>query len=95
MALESFPKLPSGKIDVKALPAPQWAAAGAGSGGESSEYVAPADEVEAKLASIWEEVLGFSNISAEADFFEELAGTSLKVLQISHIQAWGWCIRAE
>jgi hypothetical protein len=80
VALESFPKLPSGKIDVKALPAPQWKAAGGIANDSSSgEFVAPSDDVEEKLASIWQDVLGCQAVSAQADFFEDLAGTSLKV----------------
>jgi len=43
LALESFPLLPNGKVDVRGLPAPDWSGAGA------EEYVGPANEVEATV----------------------------------------------
>jgi thioesterase domain-containing protein len=42
----------------------------------SSSFVAPADETEARLAKLWEQVLQTKDISVTADFFDE-GGTSL------------------
>ena len=75
VALEAFPLLPNGKVDVKALPAPDWSAAGAGA------YVAPASELEAAVQRVWQEVLGWPEgepLSMTADFFAA-GGTSLQV----------------
>lgn len=43
-----------------------------------SAYVAPSDEVEMRLAGIWQEILGFSKIGVDDNYFE-LGGDSLKV----------------
>ena len=45
-------------------------------------YVAPRNEVEQKLATIWQEMLGIDQISVHDNFFE-LGGDSVKAIQIS------------
>ena len=75
VALEAFPMLAGGKVDVKALPAPDWSAAG------TKEYVAPATETEATVQRVWQEVLRRTEdkpLSVLADFFAA-GGTSLQV----------------
>jgi amino acid adenylation domain-containing protein len=71
ITLERFPLTPNGKVDRKALPDPVT---------EKSRdtYIAPADEIEEKLAQIWSEVLNLdkSTLSTNANFFY-LGGTSL------------------
>jgi acyl carrier protein len=47
-----------------------------------SPYVAPRNELEQKLASIWQEMLGIDGISVHDNFFE-LGGDSVKAIQIS------------
>jgi arthrofactin-type cyclic lipopeptide synthetase C len=76
LALESFPLLPGGKIDVRALPAPDWSGAG------EEEYVAPADDAEAAAQRVFAEVLGrpADELSVLADFFTA-GGTSLQVFR--------------
>ncbi|WGU92450.1 amino acid adenylation domain-containing protein [Paenibacillus dendritiformis] len=69
--VEQFPLLPNGKIDVRALPAPDLADAGA-------EYAAPRSFIEETLAAIWQEVLGAERVGVYDHFFE-LGGHSLKV----------------
>ena len=49
--LESFPLTPNGKLDRRALPAPELAAYA------SRQYEAPQGEVEEILAGIWQELL--------------------------------------
>ncbi|MGG4442605.1 tyrocidine non-ribosomal peptide synthetase TycB [Brevibacillus fortis] len=73
--LDAFPLTPNGKIDRKALPMPE------GKPTTSVEYVAPANEVEATLAKIWENVLGISGIGVMDNFFE-LGGHSLKAMTV-------------
>jgi acyl transferase domain-containing protein len=48
----------------------------------SGPYVAPRDEVEALIASLWQEVLGLEQIGVEDNFFE-LGGHSLLAIQIT------------
>jgi len=76
VVLEALPLTPSGKIDRKALPAPeqnreQWARA----------YVAPRTPVEETLAAIWQQVLGIKQVGIQDNFFE-LGGDSILSIQI-------------
>ncbi len=76
--LDAFPLNNSGKVDRKALPAPE------GLGLQSGvEYIAPRNEVENKLAEIWSELLGRDKdtISVKDNFFE-LGGHSLKATRL-------------
>ncbi|HYH81346.1 MAG TPA: condensation domain-containing protein, partial [Longimicrobium sp.] len=76
VVLESFPLTPSGKVDRRALPAPDDDAAGA------RGYVAPRTAAEAAIAGIWAEVLGRERVGAEDDFFE-LGGHSLLATRVA------------
>ena len=73
--LESMPLTPNGKIDRKALPDPDT------SGLLINKYVAPRNEIEAKLAEIWQEVLEVDRIGIHDDFFK-LGGNSLLALRM-------------
>lgn len=70
--MEEIPLTVNGKVNRKALPAPEAGIAGEG-------YLAPENEIERKLLEIWSEVLGIEKeyIGTDADFFE-LGGHSLK-----------------
>ena len=69
--LEKLPLNRNGKIDRKALPKLE------GMMKTGTEYEAPADEIEARLAEVWREVLGIERIGVNNNFFE-LGGHSLK-----------------
>ena len=69
LALEELPLTPSGKVDKKNLPDPEWAAA-------SEAYEAPKTGPEELLAGIWAEVLGLPRVGVNDDFFA-LGGQSL------------------
>ncbi|WP_396956092.1 amino acid adenylation domain-containing protein [Nitrosomonas sp.] len=73
--LDSFPLTPNGKLDRKALPAPDI------SDQLTHGYVAPRNPTEAILADIWAEVLGVEKVGIYDNFFE-LGGHSLLVMQI-------------
>lgn len=73
--LESFPLLPSGKINRKALPMPKAKV-------PYIAYVAPKTELEKKISRIWEKELQLNNISVDADLFYDLGGHSLSAAQI-------------
>jgi len=68
--LEALPLSPNGKLDRKALPAPEADAYGV------MGYEAPQGEVEERLAALWGELLELDQVSATANFFE-LGGHSL------------------
>ncbi|MFO0583497.1 MAG: amino acid adenylation domain-containing protein [Anaeromyxobacter sp.] len=71
VALEALPLTPNGKLDRRALPAPLEAHAGG-----SVTRVPPRDELEARLARAWSEVLGVPVEDVTDDFFD-LGGHSL------------------
>ena len=69
--LREFPLTANGKVDRKALPAPQ-----PGDYERERQYVAPRDKIEKKLVAMWEQVLGIYPIGIEDRFFE-LGGRSI------------------
>ncbi|RKH81422.1 amino acid adenylation domain-containing protein, partial [Corallococcus sp. AB032C] len=78
--LDSLPLTPSGKVDRKALPAPEAPAS-------TSEYIAPRTPTEEKLAALWVEVLRVPRVGATDHFFE-LGGHSLLATQlVSRVRA--------
>ncbi|ATB34301.1 non-ribosomal peptide synthetase [Melittangium boletus] len=74
--LEELPLTAVGKVDVKALLARSTAAQMA-----ELDYVAPRDEAERAVASIWQAVLGVARVGARSDFFA-LGGHSLLAGQV-------------
>src|SRR5580704_11159278 len=72
--LERMPLSANGKIDRKALPAPEGRP-------EVAEYVEPRSEVEQTLAAIWREVLRLDRVGIHDDFFE-LGGHSLLATRV-------------
>ncbi|KST70378.1 non-ribosomal peptide synthetase [Mastigocoleus testarum] len=71
IALESLPRTMSGKVDRKALPAPEKAKQ------ESTRnFVAPRTENEKKLAQIWLQILKIEQVGVNDNFFD-LGGHSL------------------
>jgi amino acid adenylation domain-containing protein len=75
--LKSFPLTPNGKVDRRALPAPEPSEPG-GAGG----FVAPRNEFESRMASLWEQVLGRRPIGVRDNFFE-LGGHSLLAVRLT------------
>ncbi|MDY6988814.1 MAG: amino acid adenylation domain-containing protein [Thermodesulfobacteriota bacterium] len=71
--LERFPTTPNGKIDRKALPDPQDLKS-------ESDYAAPRNETERKLAHVWEVVIG-KKPGIHDDYFS-LGGDSIKAIQV-------------
>ncbi|KFA88774.1 peptide synthetase [Archangium violaceum Cb vi76] len=70
VTLEAFPLTPNGKVDRKALPAPD------GLREAARDYIAPRTRTERRVAEIWSAVLGVERVGAGDDFFA-LGGHSL------------------
>jgi amino acid adenylation domain-containing protein/thioester reductase-like protein len=79
VVLDSFPLTPSGKVDRKALPAPDTVAAAQSA--EESGTDLPSTDTELTLLKIWSNILGVPKIRLHDNFFE-LGGHSLKVGQL-------------
>ncbi|TWH51680.1 non-ribosomal peptide synthetase [Sporomusa sp. KB1] len=73
MQLDSLPLTPNGKVDRKALPLPEIHG--------SATYVAPHNETEAILASVFEMILGIEKIGIDDSFFA-LGGDSIKAIRM-------------
>jgi amino acid adenylation domain-containing protein/non-ribosomal peptide synthase protein (TIGR01720 family) len=83
VTLEALPLTSNGKVDRKALPAPDASA----SATPASEYKAPRTPVEQRLAELWRDVLGVERVGVTDSFFE-LGGHSLLAVQVmSRIRA--------
>ncbi len=73
--LDALPLTSNGKVDRRALPAPE------GGGVVRGEYVAPRTAVEELLAAIWCEVLKLDRVGINDNFFE-LGGHSLLAMRL-------------
>ncbi|KRA75174.1 hypothetical protein ASD78_09205 [Lysobacter sp. Root667] len=79
--LSEYPLTPNGKVDRKALPAPD-----AGAVETAATYVSPRNGEEETLARLWADVLGLERVGIHDDFFD-LGGHSLLATQlVSRVQ---------
>ncbi|WP_156661226.1 non-ribosomal peptide synthetase, partial [Mycobacterium sp. 852002-51163_SCH5372311] len=73
VALDALPLTANGKLDTRALPAPEYQ--------DADHYRAPASAVEEILAGIYAQVLGLERVGVEESFFE-LGGDSILSMQV-------------
>ncbi|MDR3663776.1 MAG: condensation domain-containing protein, partial [Mycobacterium sp.] len=73
VAVEALPLTVNGKLDKRALPAPEYQ--------DVDRYRAPADAVEEILADIYAQVLGLERVGVDESFFE-LGGDSILSMQV-------------
>jgi amino acid adenylation domain-containing protein len=71
--LDAFPLGSAGKVDRRALPAPE--------GARPAAAVPPRTDAERKVAAVWAEVLGVESIGAHEGFFD-LGGHSLLLVKV-------------
>ncbi len=86
--MDALPRTPTGKVDRRALPEPDFAA-------DAPGYEPPSTPDEELLAALWADVLGTERVGAGDDFFE-LGGHSLLAAQagLAHPRhASGWSCR--
>ena len=73
VVLEALPLTVNGKLDNRALPAPEYS--------DVDRYRAPASAVEEILAGIYAQVLGVERVGVDDSFFE-LGGDSILSMQV-------------
>jgi acyl carrier protein len=73
--IEAMPLTPNGKLDRRALPAPDDDAYA------RQSYEAPQGDIEQAIADIWQELLGVERVGRHDHFFE-LGGHSLMAVQL-------------
>ncbi|WP_369816154.1 amino acid adenylation domain-containing protein, partial [Mycobacterium sp. 852014-52144_SCH5372336] len=79
--LDALPLTVNGKLDTRALPAPEYQ--------EIDNYRAPGNAIEEILADIYAQVLGLDRVGVDDSFFE-LGGDSILSMQVvSHARAAG------
>jgi amino acid adenylation domain-containing protein len=72
--LDEMPLSPNGKLERRALPAPEQ--------GSGQAYAAPQGEIETAIAALWQDILGVERVGRHDDFFD-LGGHSLKAMQLA------------
>lgn len=78
VTLRAMPLTPNGKVNRRALPAPDQADLA-----PKEKFAAPRDVIESRLAQIWETVLNVRPIGVRHNFFE-LGGHSLVAVRLMH-----------
>jgi aryl carrier-like protein len=76
VSVDVFPLNVNGKIDVKALPAPDWNLLRV-----EEDYIAPRNADEESLCAIVAEILGLEKVGIDDNFFE-IGGDSILALQV-------------
>ncbi len=76
MRLERLPLTPSGKVDRRALPEPDFRAERGG-----ADHTPPRNRAEEVLAEVWAEVLGIERVGVHDNFFD-LGGDSILSIQV-------------
>jgi len=76
VVLDALPLTPTGKVDRRALPAPDRSRAAS-----ESQFAAPRTPVEELLCGIWSESLGVERVGINDNFFE-LGGDSILTIQV-------------
>ncbi|WP_196223354.1 non-ribosomal peptide synthetase [Roseibium sp. RKSG952] len=73
--VDALPLTVNGKLDRAALPNPDAVL-------NEACYIAPGNQLEARLSSIWSEILGLERIGVETNFFR-IGGNSIEAIRLS------------
>lgn len=87
MQIEHIPVTRNGKLDKRALPEIELSI--------TENYIAPRNDVEKSIISIFENVLGVDRLSVDANFFE-MGGDSIKAIRVvSKLRDIGYAVTAK
>ncbi|MEB4211548.1 non-ribosomal peptide synthetase, partial [Mycobacterium sp. 94-17] len=87
VAVEALPLTANGKLDVRALPAPEYV--------DVDRYRAPETPAEQTLAGIYAQILGVERVGADDSFFD-LGGDSISSMQVvTRARAAGLALRTR
>lgn len=75
IVMDSMPRTPNGKLDRKALPAPDERVVSV-----EAEFTAPESELEKTIAQVWRDLLGIARVGMLENFFD-LGANSLLMMQ--------------
>jgi acyl carrier protein len=78
MPLETMPTTPNGKIDRRALPTPRTNRTQL-----DVAYIPPQTQLEHKIASVWQDILGVAEVGIYDNFFD-LGGHSLLLIEVQN-----------
>ena len=73
MVIDALPRTPNGKLDTRALPAPEYL--------DGNRYRAPTNAIEEILASIYAQVLDVERVGVDDSFFD-LGGDSISAMRL-------------
>jgi len=73
--MTALPQLPNGKLDRRALPAPEFGSE------DPNKAILPRNDVEATVLRVWQEVLGLDSIGITQNFFD-IGGHSLLAVRL-------------
>jgi amino acid adenylation domain-containing protein len=77
VAIKALPLTPSGKIDLRRLPSPEYRR------DEIAAFVSATTEIEHTIARAWQEVLGIARVGVHDNFFD-LGGHSLMIVRLQN-----------
>jgi aryl carrier-like protein len=75
--LDALPLTANGKVDRNALPVPRLAAEAESAAG----FVAPRNDLERRIGTVWREVLALPAVGVHDNFFES-GGSSLRIVKL-------------
>jgi len=82
IVLDNIPLTTNGKVNRRALPAPNWGQNAIAQSTAPSTILQPTSPIEQKLANIWADLLGLKNVGIDDNFFQ-LGGHSLLATQLT------------
>lgn len=77
MIVDALSRTPNGKIDRRSLPAPDR------SRKATAKYTPPSNDIEARIAAVWQDILNLEQIGAHDNFFD-LGANSLLMMQANN-----------